>query len=154
MKTSLKIILITLVLAVMTGCSMQRRAERHIRRAVELCPELAQKKAHAIDTMISVSGYTDIVIVPVPEVLASDALSIETDNGTFTLEFHGADSTLEIGFTADPTEIHYRDTIQYSQVVVPEPQMISDMDRKGLQLLFVFILIIVLYIRLLKSENK
>ncbi len=100
------------------SCSAQYRAQRHIRRAMELCPELVQMKAYPIDAFLSVPGYTDIARVPMSEVLGSDSFSIETDHGTFNMGFNESDSTFEIGFTADPTEVHYQDTINHNQVVI------------------------------------
>lgn len=66
MKTSLKIFLLAVALIVMNGCSAQRRAERLVRRAVALCPELVQVKAHPIDTVLTAPGFADMARVPLP----------------------------------------------------------------------------------------
>ena len=64
MKTLLKTLLLCAALAVMSGCSAQRRAERHVRKAVALCPELVQAKAHPIDTALTVPAWADCTTLP------------------------------------------------------------------------------------------
>ena len=102
MKRLLKIFVLAMTLVVTASCSAQYRAQRHMRRAIELCPELAQIRTHSIDTLLVVPGYQDIARVP-----------MENDQ---------ADSTITVGYTADPTEIHYQDTISYTEVIVPPDQ--------------------------------
>lgn len=148
MRTSTKIILLALAIAVLPACSAQKMAERHIRRAVELCPDLVQKTAYQIDAVLGVPGYTDIARVPVSEAFGPDSFFIETEHGTFTMDFNENDSTFEIGFTADPTEVHYQDTIQHTQVVVPEePANRKERSLKGIAvLLFGIVVGIGLYV--------
>ena len=118
MKTSLKIILLAAALSVMTACSAQRRAERHIRKAVALCPELAQVKARPIDTVLTAPGYADCTTVPLMEVLQGKTVYAPTGHGTAVVKLR-PDSTLKVGFVAAPMPIRYKDTINYAQVVVP-----------------------------------
>lgn len=120
MKTSLKIFLLAAVLIVMTGCSAQKRAERHIRKAVSLCPELVQLKARPIDTVLTAPGYADCAIVPLTDVLEGYTVYSPTDHGTVIVKLRPADSTLRVGFVAAPIPVHYQDTISYAQVVAPE----------------------------------
>lgn len=160
MKNVIKILLMVMTIALMNGCSAQKRAERHIRRAVELCPDLVQMTAHPIDTFLGVPGYTDIARVPMSEVLGPDIFSVETEHGTFTIGLNENDSTFEIGFTADPTEIHYQDTVQHPQVILPEPEARKERSFKWLALLLFGVIVgMVLYVYLSyayleKPENK
>ena len=116
MKTSLKIAFLAFALVVMTGCSAQRRAERMVRRAVNLCPELVQLKAHTIDTVLTAPAFTDMAVVPLAQVLTADTIYAATDHGTVVVSLRQSDSALRVGFVAAPQEVHYRDTIRYSQV--------------------------------------
>lgn len=100
----------------MASCSSQKRAQRHIRRAVELCPELAQLTARPIDVFLGVPVFTDSAIVPLMDILDGDTLTVKTDHGTITLSANSADSTLSASFTSDESEIHYQDTVQYRQI--------------------------------------
>lgn len=118
MKTSLKIALLAVALIVMNGCSAQRRAERLVRRAVALCPELVQVKAHPIDTVLTAPGFADMARVPLPRVLAGDTLYAATDHGTVVVSLSDTDSSLRVGFVAAPQKIRYKDTVQLPQVVV------------------------------------
>lgn len=120
MKTSLKIFLLAAALAVMTGCSAQRRAERHIRKAVALCPELVQVKAHPIDTVLTAPGFADATRVPLTKALSGETIYAATPHGTFAVSLSQPDSSLRVGFVAAPQKIHYSDNQQYSQVVIPE----------------------------------
>lgn len=122
MKTSLKILILTVALAAMVSCSTTRRAERLVRRAVALCPELVQTKAHPIDTVLAVPTYTDWAVVAFPQVLQGDTLFAATDHGTVAVSLCVADSTLSVGFVAAPQEIHYKDTVQYEQVTISPAQ--------------------------------
>lgn len=122
MKTSLKIFLLAVVLIVMNGCSAQRRAERLVRRAVALCPELVQVKAHPIDTVLTAPGFADMARVPLPQVLAGDTLYAATDHGTVVVSLSQSDSSLRVGFVAAPQKIRYKDKVDIPQVVIqPTP---------------------------------
>lgn len=116
MKTSIKIIILAVALAALPACSAQKRAQRHIRRAVELCPELVQLKAHPIDTFLSVPGYTDITRVPMVRIFEEDSVAVKTEHGTIILSTNPSDSTLSVAFQADHQEVHYTDTIRYADV--------------------------------------
>ena len=128
MKTSLKIILLAAIICVITACSAQRRAERHMRKAVALCPELVQVKAHPIDTVLTAPGYADCAIVPLADVLEGYTAYSPTDHGTVIVKLRPADSTLRVGFVAAPIPVRYQDTINYSQVIVPDTK---EKDGKG-----------------------
>lgn len=116
MKTSLKILILTVALATMTACSAQRRAERLIRRAVALCPELVQVKAHQIDTVLTTPVWADCAQVPLPKVLQGDTVFAATDHGTVLVSLCQSDSTLRVGFVAAPQQIRYHDTVELPQV--------------------------------------
>ncbi len=123
MKTSLKIALLAVALIVMNGCSAQRRAERLVRRAVALCPELVQVKAHPIDTVLTAPGFADMARVPLPQVLAGDTLYAATDHGTVVVSLSDTDSSLRVGFVAAPQKIRYKDQVKIAQVTIePTPQ--------------------------------
>lgn len=123
MKTSLKIFLLAAALIVMNGCSAQRRAERLVRRAVALCPELVQVKAHPIDTVLTAPGFADMARVPLPRVLAGDTLYAATDHGTVVVSLSDTDSSLRVGFVAAPQKIRYKDQVEIAQVAIePTPQ--------------------------------
>lgn len=113
-KTSLKIFLLAAALIVMNGCSAQKRAERHVRKAVALCPELVQVKAHPIDTVLTVGPWADCAAMPMPH--AGETLYASTPHGTVVVSKQKSDSVLRIGFVASPQQVRYRDTIRYSQV--------------------------------------
>lgn len=119
MKTSLKIFLLVAALGVMTACSAQKRAERHVRKAVELCPGLVQAKAHPIDTVLTVGPWADCTVVPMGDLAESETLYTATPHGTIVVSLRKADSTLRLGFIAAPQRIRYQDTVSLSQVVVP-----------------------------------
>lgn len=120
MKTSLKIFLLAVVLAAMPACSAQKRAERHIRKAVALCPEIVQTKAHAIDTVLTAPGFADCTVVPFPDV--GETLYSATDHGTVVVGLGQNDNTLRVGFVAAPQKVHYQDTVQVHQIVCPDVQ--------------------------------
>ena len=128
MKTSLKIYLLFVALIVMSGCSAQKRAERHMRRAVALCPEMVQVKAHTIDTVLTAPGYADCAIVTLADVLKGYTVYSPTDHGTVIVKLRPADSTLRVGFVAAPIPVRYQDTINYSQVIFPDTK---EKDGKG-----------------------
>lgn len=116
MKTSLKIFLMVVALAVITGCSAQKRAERHVRKAVELCPELAQVKARSIDTTLYTPAFTDVARVPLPQVLTGDTVYAATNHGTVVVSVNQPDSSLRVGFVAAPLPLRYRDTIRWREI--------------------------------------
>ena len=120
MKTSLKIFLLAVALAVMPACSAQKRAEKHLRKAVALCPELVQVKAHPIDTVLTAPGYADCALFPMSEVMKNTTIYAPTDHGTVIVKLLPDDSTLRVGFVAAPIPVRYQDTISYAQVVAPE----------------------------------
>lgn len=117
MKRLLSILVLVLIL---TGCSAQKRAERHMRKAVALCPELVQLKAHPIDTVLTVPGFADVTTVPMGAVLHYDTIYAATDHGTVVVSLSQSDSSLRVGFVAVPQRIRYLDTVQLQQVVVEE----------------------------------
>lgn len=120
MKKSLKIFLLAAALIVMNGCSAQKRAERHMRKAVSLCPELVQTKAHPIDTVLTAPGYADCTTVTLADVMEGQTLYKATDHGTVVVKLQPEDSTLCVGFVAAPIPVHYQDTLSYAQVAVAE----------------------------------
>lgn len=118
MKTPLKIFLLAAALALLTACSAQRRAERHLRKAVALCPELVQLKAHLVDTVITAPGWADCATLPLADVLLYDTLYAATDHGTVVVSLRQSDSALRVGFVAAPQQVRYRDTLLYNEVVL------------------------------------
>lgn len=160
MKTSLKIFLLAAALSVMTACSAQRRAERHMRKAVALCPELVQLKAHPIDTVLTVGPWADCTVVGMGDLTAGETHYTSTPHGTIVVSIRKADSTLRVGFIAAPQRIRYRDTIRYSQVTLSEaPEAEPEPTRVwrgvGLVLLgivagFVILIIIALKVKIVE----
>ncbi len=123
MKTSLKIFLLAVALIVMNGCSAQRRAERLVRRAVALCPELVQVKARPIDTVLTAPGFADVTTVPMEAVLHYDTIYAATDHGTVVVSLSQSDSSLRVGFVAAPQKIRFKDQVEIAQVAIePTPQ--------------------------------
>ena len=116
MKTSLKIIIALVLSLALASCSAQRRAERMVRRAVNLCPELVQRQAKPISIDITAPGWVDHAKVPFSGLRRGDTVYAATPHGTFAVSLSQSDSSLSVGFVAAPTQIHYRDTIRYSQV--------------------------------------
>ena len=98
-----------------------------MRRAVNLCPELVQLKAHTIDTVLTAPAFTDMAVVPLAQVLTADTIYAATDHGTVVVSLRQSDSALRVGFVAAPQQVHYRDTLLYRQVAMPE----SSAYRKG-----------------------
>lgn len=121
MKTTLKILLFVVALAGITACSPKKRAARHLRRAVALCPELVQTKAHPIDTLLTVPGYADCATLKLADVYSHDALYASTEHGTVVVSLLQSDSALRVGFVAAPQKIHYKDTVQYVKLITPSP---------------------------------
>ena len=129
MKTLLKTLLLCAALAVMSGCSAQKRAERHVRKAVALCPELVQAKAHPIDTALTVPAWADCTTVPLNPVLDGGTLYAPTTHGTVVVSLRKADTVLRVGFVAAPQTIRYRDTVRYAQVASVAPKASSARTR-------------------------
>lgn len=119
MKTSLYIFLLAAALATLPACSAQKRAERHVRKAVALCPELVQLKAYPIDTVLTAPGFTDMATLPWKAVKDYETVYAATPRGTVVVSVSDTDSSLRIGFVAAPQRVRYRDTIHYSQVTLP-----------------------------------
>ena len=113
MKRLLSILVLVLIL---TGCSAQKRAERHMRKAVALCPELVQLKAHPIDTVLTVPGFADVTTVPMEAVLQYDTIYAATDHGTVVVSLSQSDSSLRVGFVAAPQPVRYRGTIRWREL--------------------------------------
>lgn len=113
MKRLLSILVLVLIVA---GCSAQKRAERHMRKAVALCPELVQLKAHPIDTVLTVPGFADVTTVPMEAVLQYDTIYAATDHGTVVVSLSQSDSSLRVGFVAVPQKLNYHDTVRLAQV--------------------------------------
>lgn len=103
----------------MPACSAQKRAEKHLRKAVALCPELVQMKAHTIDTVLTVEPWADCTAVSLARVLDGDTLYAATPHGTVVVSLRQSDSALRVGFVAAPLKLHYRDTLNYAQVTGP-----------------------------------
>lgn len=113
MKRLFSILVLVLIL---TGCSAQRRAERHVRRALELCPTLAQTKARPIDTTLLAPAFADMVRVPVPQALSGETVYAATEHGTVVVSLRQSDSALRVGFVAAPQPVRYRDTIRWREL--------------------------------------
>ena len=140
MKTSLKIAVLFVALATMTACSAQRRAERLVRRAVALNPELVQAIAHPFDTVITMPGYADVVELPVREIYRHDTIYAATTHGTVVVSLRQPDSALRVGFVAAPQEIRYRDTLHYTQVAIQQVDEAADEEKPGWVYLVIWIL--------------
>ena len=157
MKTSLKILALFVALATMTACSAQRRAERHLRKAVALCPELVQVKAHPIDTVLTAPGFADVAAFPLASLVQGDTLYAATAHGTVVVSLCQSDSTLRAGFVAAPQEIRYKDTLRYARVeparleVVPKENEFFGEFITGL---FCILLGFVLAVHLIFRNNK
>lgn len=118
MRNIFKILLFCIAFVLVSGCSAKRLAERKVRRAVELCPELVQLKAHPIDTTLTAHAFTDHTEVPIMSVLLCDSIITRTDHGKVTLRVDREEGTLKVDFTADPQQVRYQDTIQIREVTV------------------------------------
>lgn len=123
MKRLLSILVLVLIL---TGCSAQKRAERHIRKAVALCPELVQMTAHPIDTVLTVPGFADVTTVPMEAVLQYDTIYAATDHGTVVVSLSQSDSSLRVGFVAAPQKVSYRDTVRWREIDPAKLQPVKD----------------------------
>lgn len=115
----LRAIAIVALCLAMAGCSVQRRAERHLRRAVELCPELVQAKAHPIDTVLALAPPPDGCLLPIAALHQADTIAVRAQNGTFTA--HADSAAITVTYRPDTLSYRYADTVWLPQVVV-EPQ--------------------------------
>lgn len=111
-----RLLAIVVLAAALTGCSAQRRAERHVRRALELCPELAQAKARPIDTTLLAPAFADAASIPLADALACDTVYAATDHGTVVVSLSQPDSSLRVGFVAAPQPVRYRDTLHWREI--------------------------------------
>lgn len=120
MKRLLKIFVLAMTLVVTASCSAQYRAQRHMRRAIELCPGLVLKQSHMVDTFLPVPSFTDHAEMPFGAVLLGDTVTANTDHGKVTVIVDREEGLLHMDFSVDEQQIHYSDTVEYSQVVVQE----------------------------------
>jgi len=120
MKNLLKTAIVFSILLVTVSCSTQRMAERKIRRALELCPQLEIKRAYLIDTFLAVPAFTEHVEVPIATVLRGDTVVAQTEHGQIVVVLDKEDGTLHIDYSIDEQPFHYTDSISYSEVVVTE----------------------------------
>lgn len=114
----LRTVAIVALCLAMAGCSVQRRAERHLRRAVELCPELVQTKAHPIDTVFTLASPPDSCLLPIAPLIGGHTITINGQNGTFTA--HADTSAIAIAYRPDTLSYRYTDTVWLPQVSVTE----------------------------------
>lgn len=112
----LRTVAIVALYLAMAGCSVQRRAERHLRRAVELCPELMQTKAHPIDTVFTLASPPDSCLLPIAPLIGGHTITINGQNGTFTA--HADTSAIAIAYRPDTILYRYTDTVWLPRVVV------------------------------------
>ena len=120
MKTRCFLYLMLLsVSLLLCACDAKRRAQRHIRRITERCPELVTVQAHPIDTFIELPPLADTAVMPLAPLLDGQAVKIQTEQGTFTAT--ATDDSLTVTYEAEPEPVHFSDTLHYSQVVIEEP---------------------------------
>lgn len=117
MRRTLAIVVLCLAMA---GCSAQKRAEKHLRRAVELCPELTQMTARPIDTVFTLASPPDSCLLPIAPLMNGHTITIDGQNGTFTA--HADTSAIAIAYRPDTLSYRYTDTVWLPQVVVAEPE--------------------------------
>ena len=65
--------------------------------------------------MLTVGPWTDCTLTPMPR--TGETVYASTVHGTVVVSLGPADSVLRVGFVATPQQVHYRDTLRYSQVV-------------------------------------
>lgn len=116
MKNFLKTSLIIALCLTLTACSVQKRAERHIRKAVALCPELVQTTAHPIDTVLTVQGFADATYIPLLDVMSGDTLYKATEHGTFIVNMDKRTNEIRLGFIAAPRSVRLTDTVHYAKL--------------------------------------
>ena len=115
MRRTLAIVVLCLAMA---GCSAQKRAEKHLRRAVELCPELTQMTARPIDTVFTLASPPDSCLLPIAPLIGGHTITINGQNGTFTA--HADTSAIAISYRPDTILYRYTDTVWLPQVTVTE----------------------------------
>lgn len=104
----------------MAGCSAQRRAERHLRRAVELCPEWVQPQARPIDTVFTLASPPDSCLLPIAPLMNGHTVTVSGQNGTFTA--HADTSAIAVAYRPDTLSYRYTDTVWLPQVAVTETE--------------------------------
>lgn len=150
MRRTLAIVVLCLAMA---GCSAQKRAEKHLRRAVELCPELAQMTARPIDTVFTVSLEVDRCTIPLAPMLTGDTIRTRTEQGTF-VTYIGHDS-LEVSYEANPVEVVFQDTIQFKQITPKTPKKTHETFCSTLaKIIFGFALCFSIFHHLIKHLNN
>ena len=117
MRRTLAIVVLCLAMA---GCSAHRRAERHLRRAVELCPELAQMTARPIDTVFTLASPPDSCLLPIAPLIGGHTITVSGQNGTFTA--HADSVTIAVAYRPDTLSYRYTDTVWLPQVAVAETE--------------------------------
>lgn len=117
MRRTLAIVVLCLAMA---GCSAQRRAERHIRRAVELCPEWVQTTARPIDTVFTLASPPDSCLLPIAPLMNGHTITVSGQNGTFTA--HADTSAIAVAYRPDTLSYRYTDTVWLPQVTVAETE--------------------------------
>ena len=139
------------------ACDANRRAQRHIRRITERCPELVTVQAHPIDTFIELPPLADSAVMPLAPLLDGQAVKIQTEQGTFTAT--ATDDSLTITYEAEPEPVHFSDTLHYSQVVIeaaPEkkkpPAFMWFLLGMVIVLLAVIVTAIVIVIKMVKTS--
>ena len=139
------------------ACDANRRAQRHIRRITERCPELVTVQAHPIDTFIELPPLADSAVMPLAPLLDGQAVKIQTEQGTFTAT--ATDDSLTVTYEAEPEPVHFSDTLHYSQVVIeaaPEkkkpPAFMWFLLGMVIVLLAVIVIVIVIVIKMVKTS--
>ena len=117
MKTTLKILFLCVTIALISGCS----AERRIQRIVRNHPELIEVKIRTLDTFLTVQGYTDSALVQMVRLQKGETVTTQTDHGTFVVGLNETGDSLSVDFIADTQQIRYQDTLKYRQVVISDP---------------------------------
>ena len=115
MRRTLAIVVLCLAMA---GCSAQKRAEKHLRRAVELCPELAQMTARPIDTVLTLASPPDSCLLPIAPLIGGHTITVSGQNGTFTA--HADSVTIAVAYRPDTLSYRYTDTVWLPQVAIAE----------------------------------
>lgn len=117
MRRTLAIVVLCLAMA---GCSAQKRAEKHLRRAVELCPEWVQPQAHPIDTVFTLASPPDSCLLPIAPLMNGHTVTVSGQNGTFTA--HADTAAIAIAYRPDTLSYRYTDTVWLPQVAVAETE--------------------------------
>lgn len=120
MEMKHRVLAIAALCLALAGCGTQKRAERHLRRAVALWPELVQMKAHHIDTVFTVNLEVDHCTLPLATMLTGATIQTHTEQGTFVAYIEH--DSLEVSYEADPVEVVFQDTIQFQQIAPETPK--------------------------------